>query len=333
MSDYNFEYESDFGSSDAIANAIANRHRRGSTSSSGYRTSQSQYGPRKSLTTYSLADILQGGAAYRPSAITYDIMNQVLTSDYAQILQASASQGENALFYPGRTAINPGELGGQSLTTENFSRGSSPDGPGGNGPGWTSNVSNMSDIVTDFDSAKFQYIAPHPVPEGKIKEDGTTRISANRRQSTWSSEGPAKNRSGGPTTAEDVKAHADLVAKAFGFEGVLGHWRTAPAVPGSGQDPNSDHYWGGAIDFMTGDWRSEGAGGPRDQMGNRIAEFFAGYCYEGGPIRLVLWKANSAHHNHVHVSWWPLYDGPYPIPSNLINNGRRAGGGATLRPI
>ena len=65
------------------------------------RTSGSQ-NPTASLTSYSVSEMLQGSATYRPQGFAYDAYNQTISSDLGYLIRSEG--GENQLL-AGRTGL------------------------------------------------------------------------------------------------------------------------------------------------------------------------------------------------------------------------------------
>lgn len=95
-------------------------------------TASADTDPQASLTTYSLSDIMQGGATYRPTSTSYDTYNQVLSRSLSEMLGGSDPQsvlGAQKQLVPDdilRTAATKSSLLADSSTLASTSGGSNP---------------------------------------------------------------------------------------------------------------------------------------------------------------------------------------------------------------
>lgn len=106
---------------------------------------------------------------------------------------------------------------------------------------------------------------------------------------------------GGVWEAGDVRAWADQVAAHFGLQ-VTSHTRDEEHNRSVGGADNSDHLWGGGVDF----------GGSEQQM-DQLADWLNANSGDDSPFRLVLWRT-SGHNDHVHLSFKRNVSTAAPLP-------------------
>ena len=110
MSHFIFK-DSDFESPGAFLSASANNVRN-KASNEPLKTTRSLSDTTQYLTTYDLADIMQGAALYKPEALALETFNETLSTTYVQYAKLAASN-DFAYLNPGREGIAPG-LAGQA---------------------------------------------------------------------------------------------------------------------------------------------------------------------------------------------------------------------------
>ncbi len=94
--------------------------------------------------------------------------------------------------------------------------------------------------------------------------------------------------------------------------GNIGQCRAAGTRPPGGA-ANSDHYWCGALDVgCNANGRGAGAG-------DKLAAWVKANASRNGgkPFRYALWRVAN-HFDHVHISAWEGWIGPFPTPPRFL---------------
>jgi hypothetical protein len=95
---------SDFGDDDVWADAVTNHQMGGLAKPLKSSYSQGDKGANLSLTTYSVSDVMQGAALYRPETSFYNQFNQSISSDLKDLITGNGGTGtvlgQRAQFLP-----------------------------------------------------------------------------------------------------------------------------------------------------------------------------------------------------------------------------------------
>jgi hypothetical protein len=98
--------DTDFQSKNAMLKA-SSENIKNRASNEPLKTTRSLSGTADFLTTYSIADIMQGAALYKPEALAVETLNETLSTTYLGLIRSGESEGQSFLN-PGREGIAPG---------------------------------------------------------------------------------------------------------------------------------------------------------------------------------------------------------------------------------
>lgn len=116
MSHFLFK-DSDFDSSATLASA-SSKNTKNYTSNDPLKTTRALSNTTRFMTTYNLADILQGAALYKPEALALETLDATLTGSFSGLLAGEEAAG--MFVGPGREAFTPGlNRGYTNLTNQN----------------------------------------------------------------------------------------------------------------------------------------------------------------------------------------------------------------------
>ncbi|WP_240732074.1 D-Ala-D-Ala carboxypeptidase family metallohydrolase [Egibacter rhizosphaerae] len=153
------------------------------------------------------------------------------------------------------------------------------------GPGrahrWNQDSSSVANIADTLGTSVEQYV------------DSVLGQMHRPSPGTQAGAGRMRPQGGGEWTGDEIGRAAETIAESFGMR-VTSHHRSEAHNERVGGATNSDHLWGGAVDFA----------GSMEQM-RELADWAEAQAGPDGPFRIVLhpWNDPDGHDDHVHISW------------------------------